>query len=647
MQSRQHQGFSIRRRIALLDLVLFVFGALAIGLIQVTMDSSANDINVAGRQRMLSQRLAKEALMVAAGVESKQTLASTIDLFERSHQALLQGDPHQGIHAARDPGLRHQLEKVGTLWRRYRKAIETYVTTPDTQSLRRIHDLAPVVLKEMNKAVVTMAGLSRQASFAQAHRAQWLIGGILLIAAAVLWVNLGMLRKLDRLRDAMSRVEQEQDLSLRLPVKGNDELAQLAASYNRLMDRFVSMLTGVIHSALAAGTDAAEMNHAEERMIAEVRRQAGEIDQLSSAMNEMSASIQEVATNIQHAAEAAEAARGEATQGHEVMARTVRSIEQLNVRVAEAADVIADLGEHSREIGQVLEVINSIAEQTNLLALNAAIEAARAGEHGRGFAVVADEVRMLASRTQSSTQEIEAMIGRVRDGIDNAVQAMDAGRREADEGRRQAAEADSALERIRGAVSTITDMNLQVASAAEEQSQVAEEINRNVVAIAELAQHSTTSAESALAGTRRISNRVDKLQQQAARFRLQDDILELEQAKAAHLSWRTRVRNYLDNGQGLSRDEALSHEHCQFGRWYYGPAREALAGLAEYQALDVPHRTLHQSVARILDLREQGQNEQAEREYENLLELSSRLVEQLDQLQACLANTRNPNRATA
>jgi methyl-accepting chemotaxis protein len=215
-------------------------------------------------------------------------------------------------------------------------------------------------------------------------------------------------------------------------------------------------------------------------------KQKEEIDKVATAMNEMSATVQEVARNATEAAEAAHRADSETTNGKNVVAQAIEAIDLLANEVDDAAKVINRLENDSEEIGAILDVIRGIAEQTNLLALNAAIEAARAGEQGRGFAVVADEVWTLAQRTQQSIQEIQNMIERLQAGAQEAVKAMQQGRTRAQAGVEQAAAAGTSLETITAAVGTISDMNAQIATAAEEQSVVAEEINLNITSISDM-----------------------------------------------------------------------------------------------------------------------------------------------------------------
>ena len=242
-----------------------------------------------------------------------------------------------------------------------------------------------------------------------------------------------------------------------------------------------------------------------------VLEQKDEVDKVATAMTQMSATVHEVARNATEAAEAAQRADEETSKGKMVVSQAIEAIDLLANEVNEAAQVIHRLEQDSDEIGAVLDVIRGIAEQTNLLALNAAIEAARAGEQGRGFAVVADEVRTLAQRTQQSTQEIQNMIERLQSGAQDAVKAMEQGRSRAQVGVEQAAEAGTSLETIAQAVGTISDMNTQIATAAEEQSVVAEEINLNIVTISDMADKIASDTGSGGVDTNQISSACDDI----------------------------------------------------------------------------------------------------------------------------------------
>ncbi len=300
------------------------------------------------------------------------------------------------------------------------------------------------------------------------------------------------------------------DLTQRLAYAKKDELGELVNWFNRFLDKLQPTIAQIKQSITEArGT--ADQSSAIARQTSEgMQVQFREIDQVATASNEMSATAHEVANSASNAANAARGADQSAREGMSIIEQSTRDITTLAEEVSKAVGEVEALAVNSEQIGSVLEVIRSIAEQTNLLALNAAIEAARAGESGRGFAVVADEVRNLAKRTQDSVEEIRLVIERIQSGTRGVVATMHSSQSQAQSNAGQIHQAVQALGKISDAVTVISDMNLQIASAAEQQSAVAEEVNRNVSAIRTVTETLTSQATESAA----ISSQLNALASQ-------------------------------------------------------------------------------------------------------------------------------------
>ena len=310
------------------------------------------------------------------------------------------------------------------------------------------------------------------------------------------------------------------DLTYKMNIAGKDEYAWMCWEYSQSRKGFAKLINQILGSTGQLAAAAEELSTITEQSNSGVVRQQSETQQVATAMNEMSATVTEVAQNAANAATAAQEADDASKAGSDVVNTTVATINELAGEVMRTGEVIENLKQDSVSIGKVLDVIRDIAEQTNLLALNAAIEAARAGEQGRGFAVVADEVRTLASRTQQSTQEINEMIERLQNGANEAVDVMEHGRNMAEESVEQAAKAGQALESITSVVDNIKGMNIQIASAAEEQSATAEEINRNIVNISDIAQETSKGSQQTFNSSDELARLAADLQSQVSEFKI-------------------------------------------------------------------------------------------------------------------------------
>ncbi|MBL0793907.1 methyl-accepting chemotaxis protein [Pseudomonas sp. B7] len=400
-----------------------------------------------------------------------------------------------------EPALKTRIERLREehrlLGAAYQKGRDAYVAagadpTAGDAAVKGVDRAASDQMSEL-VAELRKQGTEQSAQIsASADRTVWLgllvmLASGLLIGLLSLWlVNRNLVEPISKLIDYVTQLSKGR-LVERVASDRQDELGNLAAAANTLRDFLAETFNHLQRSAKDLDSASGELNAIATLMAGGTNEQFNRTDQVATAMNEMSATAQEVARHAADAARAADDADQSAQQGEKVMQSTIHSITQMRGEIANTATVIRRLEADSGRIGKVLEVIRGIAEQTNLLALNAAIEAARAGEAGRGFAVVADEVRNLAQRTAESIIEINQIIHSVQTGAVDAAQAIDSGQTRSDESVEQVTQAGAMLERITHAVEAIRDMNRQIATAAEEQTSVAEDISRNLTEITSIA----------------------------------------------------------------------------------------------------------------------------------------------------------------
>ncbi|MNI00177.1 Methyl-accepting chemotaxis protein McpS [compost metagenome] len=310
------------------------------------------------------------------------------------------------------------------------------------------------------------------------------------------------------------------DLTHNLTSQRRDELGQLQRAMQSMTQGLRELIGGISDGVTQIASAAEELSAVTEQTSAGVNSQKVETDQVATAMNEMAATVQEVARNAEEASEAAVAADQQAREGDKVVGEAIAQIERLAKEVGNSTEAMGELKRESDKIGSVLDVIKSVAQQTNLLALNAAIEAARAGEAGRGFAVVADEVRSLAQRTQKSTEEIEELIVGLQNGTQQVATIMDNSRSLTDSSVELTRRAGGSLASITRTVSAIQAMNQQIAAAAEQQSAVAEEINRSVLNVRDVSDQTSAASEETAASSAELARLGTHLQMLVGKFRV-------------------------------------------------------------------------------------------------------------------------------
>jgi methyl-accepting chemotaxis protein len=443
------------------------------------------------------------------------------------------------------------------------------------------------------------------------------------------------------------------DMTQRIEVASQDEVAELAKWFNAFMDKLQVILCQVSSNTHSLATASGDLSAASRDQAHGAELQQDETNQVATAMQEMAATVQEVSENSNKAAGASQKAAATAREGGKVVEETLSKMRAIANSVGETAKKVQELGKRSDEIGRISGVIDDIADQTNLLALNAAIEAARAGEQGRGFAVVADEVRKLAERTGSATKEIGEMIRSIQAETKTAVAAMEAGSKEVELGVESTSRAGNSLHEIIQMSEHVGDMVTQIATAATEQSAATEHINGNIEQIAKIASSTVAGARQTASALEDLSGLALTLRQLVEQFRLSSDgtdgggrshASQLDQAvsnsvdfarvKMAHRSWRLKLRSFLDGNENIDRAGLGSHRDCELGQWIYGGGRSAYSHLPELGELEKKHQDMHSLVKQVVELKHAGRAREAEQEFSRVGDAAEQVVALITKVEA-------------
>ncbi|EKG31496.1 methyl-accepting chemotaxis protein [Pseudomonas avellanae] len=390
--------------------------------------------------------------------------------------------------------------------------------------MKQIVDGSGKQLNDLADFYVTKVDAEGKSAEAQYDKSRNIVIIFVVLAALctiglALWLTRSIVSPLQRAVTAAEQVAAG-DLTHSIEVDGEDEVTRLLRALALMQGNLRDAMRHIGSSATQLASAATELNSVTEDSYRGLNQQNAEIDQAATAINEMTSAVEEVARNAVSTSDASSQSSNSAQAGQTRVIETVQSIEILTDNVQATSTLVQNLANQSQDIGKVLDVIRSIAEQTNLLALNAAIEAARAGESGRGFAVVADEVRALAHRTQQSTLEIDSMVNAMRSGSAQALESMNISRERASSTLSLAKGAGESLSEITSSINQISERNLVIASAAEEQAQVSREVDRNIVNIRDLSMQSTQGANQISASSHELSRLAADLNQVVLRFKV-------------------------------------------------------------------------------------------------------------------------------
>ncbi|MBI6617408.1 methyl-accepting chemotaxis protein [Pseudomonas corrugata] len=531
---RAFLGFAL---IGALMLALGVFALTQMSKIRVAGDNIAQNsvpsIKALNEFTQLTLRLRVLSYRLLTNREA-DTQQKTLDLFEQRNQQVRAAQAtYEKLISA--PEERAAYEQYVQLLNQYRQLEERMKTLSRNNQVTELQALLNTELMSnsdaINAVLVRLTDINNQQAEAFNKNAaqqystafNWVVT-LLVIATGLTvlfaWLLTNSITK--PIANALDAAEEiaKGNLTRPITVDGSDEAGRLLRAMSTMQEKLRDTLQRISGSATQLASAAEELNSVTDESARGLTQQNNEIEQAATAVNEMTSAVEEVARNAVSTSEASRNATTSAGDGRDLVQETVGAIERMSADVQSTATLIGNLADESRDIGKVLDVIRGLADQTNLLALNAAIEAARAGEAGRGFAVVADEVRALAHRTQQSTSEIERMIGSIQSGTEQAVDSMRNSTERAESTLNIARGAGMSLDTINSAIVEINERNLVIASAAEEQAQVAREVDRNLVNIRDLSVQSATGANQTSAASAELSRLAVDLNSMVGRFSL-------------------------------------------------------------------------------------------------------------------------------
>ncbi|MCK6188268.1 methyl-accepting chemotaxis protein [Pseudomonas sp. EYE_354] len=516
-----------------LVVVLGVFAVLQMGKLRdAEKDVELNWMASIRQTALMNTTTLRLRLEIQRGLADPQSIQKNIDSFAghrkafkdavANYEPLIASDKERSFYTAvknSADAYSKQLDLLEPLMRQGDLATAASLVTTSIRPVTNTLEQQIKALTTFNDEGAAQAGQTATDLY---NHGLWLVVG-LITGVVILTVGLALLLTksiTSPINDALSVAERiaASDLSKEVVVSGTDEAGRLLSALAKMQANLRATIMQISDSSTQLASASEEMTVVTEESSRGLVVQNDEVNQAATAVTEMSAAVDEVARNAESASEESKRTQGYTEVGLARVAQTLMSIQKLNGNVENTSEQIQGLSDRAQSINKVVEVIRAIAEQTNLLALNAAIEAARAGEQGRGFAVVADEVRALAHRTQVSTQEIEQMIAAIQNDSDLAVKAMNTSRDLATESLGVAQEASTSLDQIASAIVQINERNLMIATASEEQSHVAREVDRNLVSIRELATQSAAGASQTASACGEMSKLAVNLNQLVSRF---------------------------------------------------------------------------------------------------------------------------------
>ncbi|MGX5202165.1 methyl-accepting chemotaxis protein [Aliikangiella sp. IMCC44632] len=484
-----------------------------------TATDQATTINLAGRQRMLTQKITKAMFANQLGQTNSSELNQTVEQFSSSLQSLTQLAQQKQLSQ-----VTNALHAVDKTWQSFSEQLNPSAQSLSAQQVQSLLAQSATLLEQSNQVVTLFEDQANAAiSGLKTIVYVFFVASLAFAVFGFFYIKHKIIGKIDLIKETSEKIISNKDLTLRVGLTGSDEIDSTAKAFDALLDSFVNVNSKSRHVEENLSVDLRDMLALTDENKDLITNQRDKITQISTAVHEMAATVQEVASSTQDAAKIANQAQSQADEGSNLLEESMVLTHTLESELVKAGESINQLASASGVIGGIADTISTIAEQTNLLALNAAIEAARAGDQGRGFAVVADEVRTLAQRTQTATIEIHKLIVELQDTTKAAVEMMERSQHSSEQGVLKAQNMESSFKKIIDSVKNLNDINHQIAVSAEEQSSVAEDINQSVVDIETSAKQTLSNADLSADKMHNLSRLSQELNNSITEFKFQQE----------------------------------------------------------------------------------------------------------------------------
>jgi methyl-accepting chemotaxis protein len=474
-----------------------------------------------------------------------------------------------------------------------------------------------------------------------------IVGIVILFVFSILYFTLQrfLIKPLKSISNQIQESRESRDLGKRLSYSSNDEIGMISGSYNQLMV-LVNLFLCNNHQSIIDISEAANiMSDATTSTSSGIKNQEIETIEVQQNLQVMLEQVDRIANNSQAASRIAEQATEHAKDGKQVTQTTIDVIKQLAEEIREAVRVVQQLQDESVSIEGFTSAINGIAEQTNLLSLNAAIEAARAGESGRGFAVVADEVRNLAIKTQESTNEIDAIINRLKNAINTAVQVMEVSNKQADTSLSMIDQTEQALNLISDSIAEISTTNSDIATITQQQVPLFQNLSANMTSnVNQFNAMLNSSLEDTSQASYHMGLSIKHMYDNINEFKIDEDPgLLLHAAKSSHFAWKTRIQAYLFGLAEIDPSDTCPHNESYFGRWLYGEAESFIGHFAEYSEIKTVNHVAHSSLSKLIDAERKQDEKEKEQATRDLMAASEKLFSLMDIVAAKIGVQRESN----